>query len=110
MTAPSNTPDPYAADRELQDYLAAQQDEFAEWVAARDIYFGIALAHRAGDPISKSNVARHGYDKNGLAVKRSSKEGRALTGEPEPEKAPTKKESAAAAKSAEAEASPGGSS
>jgi hypothetical protein len=84
MTGPTSVPDPYAADHELQEYMLAQEAEFAEWVAARDIYFGIALAHRTGDPISKSNVERHGYAKNGLAVKRNSKEGRAITGEAEP--------------------------
>ena len=84
MTTPEF--DPYAEDRELQEYRQRQIEEFAEWVATQDIYFGTALAHRRGDQISKSNVARHGYDKNGLAVKRNSKEGRAITGdEPAPE-------------------------
>jgi hypothetical protein len=84
--------DPYAENPALAEYREAQAKEWGEWVAAEDIYVGVALAARRGDAIPADNVKRHGYDKDGRVVKRNSKEGRAITGEPEPEPAdkPTK--------------------
>ena len=78
--------DPYAEDPALAAFAQEQAEEWGEWVAASDIYVGGALAARVGDAIPKSNVERLGYDKDGLVVKRHSKAGRAITGEPEPEK------------------------
>jgi hypothetical protein len=78
--------DPYAEDPALRKYAEAQAAEWGEWVAIGDIYVGNALAARRGDAIPKSNVEKHGYDKDGLVVKRNSKEGREITGEPEPVK------------------------
>jgi hypothetical protein len=78
--------DPYAEDPALAAFAKAQAEEWGEWVACADIYVGNALAARTGDAIPKDNVERHGYDKDGYVVKRNSKAGRAITGEPEPEK------------------------
>lgn len=56
---------------ELTAYQKAQIDEYSEWVAAQDIYAGLALAYREGDPVPKSNVVAQGYDKNGMVRKAS---------------------------------------
>jgi hypothetical protein len=53
---------------ELEAYRQAQLAEYQQYVAATDIYAGQALAYREGDPVPKSNVERHGYDKMGLVV------------------------------------------
>jgi hypothetical protein len=73
--------DPFAADQELQDYIAAQTKEYSTWVATQDIHVGNALAYRTGDPVPISNVEKHGYDKQGVVAKTSSKAGKAATGE-----------------------------
>ena len=64
--------DPFTADQEFQDYLAAQAKEYGTYIATADIYVGNALAYRAGDPVPVSNVEKHGYDKDGLVAKTSS--------------------------------------
>ena len=64
--------DPFTADQELQDYLAAQIKEYSTYVATADIYVGNALAYRAGDPVPIGNVELHGYDKDGLVAKTAS--------------------------------------
>jgi hypothetical protein len=71
------------APAELSNYLSQQEDEYGEWVAAQDIFAGLALAYREGDPVPKSNVALHGYDKNGMVRK--------ATPDPEPKKAKEEK-------------------
>jgi hypothetical protein len=73
--------DPFTADPELQAYHAAQVKEYSTYVATQDIHVGNALAYRAGDPVPVSNVEKHGYDKQGLVAKTSSKAGKAATGE-----------------------------
>jgi hypothetical protein len=83
--------DPYAENPALAEYAAAQAKEWGEYVLAADYYVGNALAGRRGDAIPVSNVERHKLVERGLAVKRNSKDGRAVTGKPEPEPArPTK--------------------
>jgi hypothetical protein len=77
--------DPYAENPALAEYKAAQEKEWGEWVAAQDYYVGVALAARRGDAIPTDNVKKHKLDEQGIVVKRNSKEGRAITGEPEPE-------------------------
>jgi hypothetical protein len=61
--------DPFLADQQLQDRIAAQAKEYGTYVATADIYVGNALAYRAGDPVPVGNVERHGYDKDGLVAK-----------------------------------------
>jgi hypothetical protein len=78
--------DPYAEDPALREFAEAQAKEWGEWVATGDIKVGNVLAARRGDAIPIDNVKRHGYDRDGLVVKRNSKEGREITGEPEPTK------------------------
>jgi len=51
---------------ELEKYRQNQLHEYGTWVATQDIYAGLALAYREGDPVPVSNVELHGYDKNGL--------------------------------------------
>jgi len=79
--------DPYAENPALAEYKAAQEKEWGEYVLAEDYYVGGVLAARRGDAIPVDNVKRHKLEEEGLAVKRNSKEGRAITGEPEPESA-----------------------
>ena len=67
---------PFDTPQELDSYRKAQMEEYGEWVAAQDIYAGLALAYREGDPVPKSNVVAQGYDKNGMVRK--------ATPEPEP--------------------------
>lgn len=73
-------------DQALAEYQAAVAKEYGEWVAAEDIYAGTALAYTRGMPVPISNVELHGYDKTDppQVVKRNSKAGREITGEPEP--------------------------
>jgi hypothetical protein len=73
--------DPFLADQELQDHIAAQSREYGTYVATADIMVGSACAYRAGDPVPVSNVEKHGYDKAGLVAKTSTKAGKAATGE-----------------------------
>jgi hypothetical protein len=71
----------------LAEYQEAARAEYGEWVAAQDIYAGLALAYVRGHPVPSSNVEAHGYDKTDppMVVKRNTKAGREITGEPEPE-------------------------
>lgn len=75
MTQPSPPLDAAA-----RDLIAAQAKEYGTYVAAQDIYIGLALAYRAGDPVPVSNVETHGYDKNGLVAKTGTKAASAATG------------------------------
>jgi hypothetical protein len=60
-----------------EEAIAAADKEYGAWVATQQIYVGTALAYNEGDPVPASNVARHGYDKAGLAARRSTNEGKA---------------------------------
>lgn len=51
---------------EYEAYKQNQEAEYQKWVATQDIYAGLALAYREGDPVPVSNVEAQGYDKNGL--------------------------------------------
>jgi hypothetical protein len=53
----------------VADLRQAQQDEYSQYVATSDIYWGNALAYRPGDPVPASNVKVHGYDKDKLVQK-----------------------------------------
>lgn len=75
MTQPSPAPDAAA-----RDLIAAQSKEYGTYVATQDIYVGVALAYRAGDPVPVSNVEAHGYDKNGLVAKSGTKAAAEVTG------------------------------
>lgn len=75
MTQPNPGPDAAA-----RDLIAAQTKEYGTWTATQDIYVGVALAYKAGDPVPASNVEAHGYDKNGLVAKAGSKAADAATG------------------------------
>jgi hypothetical protein len=75
MTQP--TPAPDAAARDL---MAEQAKEYGQYVATQDIYVGVALAYRQGDPVPASNVERHGYDKNQQVAKVGTKAAGAATG------------------------------
>lgn len=50
----------------MESYRRAQLAEYSKYVATQDIYAGLALAYRKGDPVPVSNVEAQGYDKNGL--------------------------------------------
>lgn len=56
-------------EHELEAYRQQQLHEYGTYVAAQDIYAGLALAYREGDPVPVSNVELHGYDKNGMVRK-----------------------------------------
>jgi hypothetical protein len=79
--------DPYAENPALAEYKAAQEKEWGEYVLAQDYYVGGVLAAHRGDAIPVDNVKRRKLEEEGIAVERNSKEGRAITGEPEPESA-----------------------
>ena len=53
-------------DPELDEFRRLQEEEYGAWVATQNIYVGNALAYPEGGAVPKSNVERHGYDKNGL--------------------------------------------
>lgn len=53
-------------DPELDEFRRLQEEEYGAWVATQDIYVGNALAYPVGGAVPKSNVERHGYDKNGM--------------------------------------------
>lgn len=50
-------------------YRTAQAAEYGQWIASEDIYVGVALAYRKGDPVPASNVTLHRYDEAGLVEK-----------------------------------------
>lgn len=81
-------PDPMApyvdpAAHSVEERRKARAVEYGTWVATQDITVGGALAYRAGDPVPASNVETHGYDKDGLVAKTSTKAGqRAAAGQP----------------------------
>ena len=63
------TPDERAQLTELADQRRADvESEYGQFVAARDIYVGSALAYREGSAVPVSNVKQHGYLQNGLVV------------------------------------------
>lgn len=53
----------------VAEYVAAQADEYGQWIAAEDIFVGTARAYRKGDPVPASNVALHQYDEHDLVQK-----------------------------------------
>jgi hypothetical protein len=54
---------------ELSDFIARQRKEYSVYVAAQQIYAGLALAYNPGDAIPVENCERLGYLEEGLAVK-----------------------------------------
>ncbi|MDR7278934.1 hypothetical protein [Catenuloplanes atrovinosus] len=74
MTQPTGaTPTAPAPDAAAREHLAEQAKEYGTYVATTDIYVGMALAYREGDPVPVSNVEAHGYEKNGLVAKTGTK-------------------------------------
>jgi hypothetical protein len=69
MTAPAQQffDDPAEA-AAFAAYRQAQAAEYGAWVAAEDIFVGMACAYRRGDPVPKSNVEAHGYAARGQVV------------------------------------------
>lgn len=51
------------------EYLAAQQAEWGQWVANVPIYYNGARAFNADDPVPASHVERYGLDKDGSVRK-----------------------------------------
>lgn len=76
MTQPS----PPAPDAAARDLMAAQTKEYNTYVATQDIYVGVALAYRAGDPVPVSNVEAHGYAQNNMVAKVGTKAASEATG------------------------------
>lgn len=58
---------------ELQEAEQAQIDEWGEWVATQDIYFGGVRALNKGDAVPKSNVELYKYDQLGWVARRTTK-------------------------------------
>lgn len=80
-TTNNPAPDPVVVEAitaELSDHIEAQRHEYAQYVAAKPIHFGVALAYNPGDQIPASNVERWKYLETGQAVKVGSKEHKAL--------------------------------
>lgn len=61
-----------------EDALAANRKEYGQYVAAKPISFGTALAYNKGDAVPADNVARHGYLESGQVVKVGTKAHREL--------------------------------
>jgi hypothetical protein len=66
-------PGPLATPEEVQTFRSAQQEEYGTWIANQPILYNGVLAYNTGDPVPVSNVARHGYDAQGLVHKTNSK-------------------------------------
>lgn len=68
---------------ELEDFAAAQEKDWSQFVAVAPIFHGAARAYNPGDSVPASNVALHGYDKQGLVARRDTKAAKAVTETPE---------------------------
>jgi hypothetical protein len=71
---PESTPEQIAAaaansPATAEDAIAANRKEYGQYVAAKPISFGTALAFNKGDAVPADNVARHGYLETGDVVK-----------------------------------------
>lgn len=53
----------------VEDFAAAQATEYGAFVAVETILVDGARAYNVGDPVPASNVAAHGYLKQGLVRK-----------------------------------------
>lgn len=89
-------------DPELDEFRRLQDEEYGAWVATQNIYVGNALAYPEGGAVPKSNVERHGYDKNGLVE--SAEDVRKRAEKADAEKRATEDERIAATAAASAEA------
>lgn len=76
---------PIDAELAAQEHLAAQREEYGQFVAAVPIYHGNALAYDTDHPVPASNVARYGYEGNKLvkrvATAKQAREGKTLEAE-----------------------------
>jgi hypothetical protein len=76
---------PIDAELAAQEHLAAQREEYGQFVAAVPIYHGNALAFDVGHPVPATNVATYGYEANKLvtrvATKKQAREGSTLEAE-----------------------------
>lgn len=68
---------------ELEDFAAAQEKDWSQFVAVARIFHGNALAYNPGDPVPASNVELHGYLKQGLVARVNTKAAAAVTETPE---------------------------
>lgn len=71
---------PTVPDAAARDFIATQTKEYSTYIATQDIYVGVALAYKTGDPVPVSNVEAHGYDKNGMVAKAGTKAAEQVTG------------------------------
>lgn len=73
---PDQTPPPVVATaEETTAFRSEQEKEWNTWVAVAPISFNGTPAYNAGDPVPASNVARYGYEADGLVAKVSTKAG-----------------------------------
>jgi hypothetical protein len=54
---------------DVEDFAAAQEAEYATYVATEAILVDGARAYNAGDPVPVSNVEKHGYLQLGVVRK-----------------------------------------
>lgn len=68
--------DPVGADipEALQDAVAAQLQEYGQFVATQRIHVGLAMAYDVGHPVPVSNVERFGYEAQGVVTRVASPE------------------------------------
>lgn len=59
-------------DEEAKAFLAAQAEEYGQYVATQVITHDGVRAYNPGDAVPASNVKRHGYLKQGLVEKTDS--------------------------------------
>jgi hypothetical protein len=68
-----DSPSPLATPEQAKARRSEVETEWGTWGALVAISYNGALAYLPGDPVPASNVARHGYDKDGSVAKQSSK-------------------------------------
>ncbi len=80
--APKADPVPKPVEELTAEELeAAQRKEYGQYVAVQTISHHGVRAYNVGDPVPASNVAKHGYDDDGLVAKTSTKAGKAALGQ-----------------------------
>ncbi len=62
-----------------EEYLAAVDKEWSQFVAIEPIYHGNALAAMPGQPVPASNVAQYGYLEKKLVARVTTKAAAAVT-------------------------------
>lgn len=71
------------AEPTFEEHRKALAAEYGEFVAIAPIDHDGARAYNPGDPVPSTNVAKYGYDGDGLVAKRTTKAAKQATGSDE---------------------------